>query len=107
MYLWSREERGREWIALGVREGLTAKQIAARAQVSVRTVHRWNRLCHQEALERPEVMDSGRTFVQLIENTTANANRIEVVLPNNRRILIDGATIVEALVRVLTSVKSC
>jgi hypothetical protein len=45
--------------------------------------------------------------VDLLERTAANATRIEIVLPGERRIVIDGAAIVEAVARVITTVGPC
>ena len=48
-----------------------------------------------------------RSFLDLIERASAKASRIEIVIPGERRVVVDGGAIVDALVRVLTAVERC
>jgi transposase len=103
----SRRERMQDWIAVGVREGLTFKQLAKRAGVSERTLREWNKLFRQESARRAAPDCEEDAFVELVERTEINSSRIEVVLPGERRIVINGTAIVEALVRVIMSIERC
>jgi hypothetical protein len=103
----TRREWLREWLAVGVRENLTFKQLAYRARVNERTLRNWNKIFREESARRATPDQAERAFVDLLERTAANATRIEIVLPGERRIVIDGAAIVEAVARVITTVGPC
>ena len=97
----------RGWIALGIREGLSFKELAWRSGENRKTLSRWNKVFREEAasLETPE--QDGRSFVDLIERASSKSSRIEIVVRGERRIVVDGSAIVEALVRVLAAVERC
>lgn len=103
----SRRERMREWIALGVRDGLQFKDLALRAGVSERTLRRWNTVFRHESAQRATPDRDERAFVELIERSEANSSRIEIVLPGERRRVIEGHAVVEALARILLAVERC
>jgi transposase-like protein len=96
----------RECVALGVRDGLSFHELARRAGVTDRTLRRWNRLFREESLQRAVPDRAEGAFVDLIEHSELGS-RIEVVLPGERRIVINGTAIVEALARILTAVDRC
>lgn len=103
----SRRDRMREWIALGVREGLSSKVLAKRAGVDPRTLRRWSASLRQESEGHgpPDREDHG--FVELAEHVISTSTRIEVVLQGERRIVIDGVAVVEAVARVLAAIERC
>ena len=107
MDMQTRRERMREWIELGVRDGLTFKELAKRAGVCGRTLRRWNAVFRAESAQRSEPDREEHAFVELIERAERTSSRIEVVMPGERRIVIDGTAIVEALTRLLTAVERC
>jgi hypothetical protein len=78
----SRRERMQDWIAVGVREGLTFKQLAKRAGVNERTLREWNKLFRQESARRAAPDLEEDAFVELVERTEIT-RRIEVVLPDD------------------------
>ena len=96
----------REWIALGVREGLSFHALAKRAGVSERSLRRWNRVFREESLQRAQPDRAETAFVDLLEHSELGS-RIEVVLEGERRVVINGTAIVEALARLLTSIERC
>lgn len=103
----SRREWARAWIELGVREHLTFVELARRSGVHKRTVRRWSARFRSESAHRARPDREERAFVELIELADRAAPRIEVVLPGERRVLLDGSALVEALVRVLSSNGPC
>lgn len=103
----SRREWIRAWIALGVREGLTFKELAKRSGLDRRTLSRWNAAFRKESAQKATPDREEHAFVELVERSGSNSSRIEVVLPGERRIVVDGSAIVEALVRVITAVQQC
>ncbi len=103
----SRREWMRSWIEVGVRENLMFTDLAKRARVSERTMRRWNEKLRKLSAQRATPERAEHAFVELVERADANAPRIEMVLPGERRIVIDGTAIVEALVRLLRDVERC
>lgn len=103
----SRRERMREWIALGVRDGLQFKELARRAGVTERTLRRWNAVFRDESAQRATAGRDERAFVELIERSDPDSSRIEIVLPGERRRVIEGHAVVEALARILLAVERC
>lgn len=103
----SRREWMRGWIALGLREGLTYAELARRSGLSSKTIARWNKtlLMEREALE--EEAGGDRPFVELLERASSKSSRIEIILRGDRRVVLDGSALVEALVRFLTTVEQC
>ena len=120
----------RKWIAIGEQEELTAKEIAARAGVTVRTVRRWcaavrtlqtadpfillkeqarlagsNQVPSEPAPQAPSFEPA---FIEIIEPTKSISPSIQVMFTGDRhRVLIDGTVDVEALVRVIAAVERC
>jgi transposase-like protein len=97
----------REWIALGQREQLTYRELSKRCGVDVRTLFRWVvRFREERALRaRPDRADAA--FVDLEENAAAPRSRIEIVLPDARRVVVQGAAIAEALTHAIAALKQC
>ena len=131
MDLHWRVARMRKWVELGEREGLTHREIARRAGISVRTVGRWcravRRLQAREAIVRlselsrddPEALTppprveeeppaAERAFIDLFKRPLVQESQIQISLSGDRRrVLIDSAVDVEALVRVIAAVERC
>ena len=131
MDLHWRVARMRKWIELGDREGLTLREVAERAGVTIRTVSRWcvamralqasdpflqlnDRLRDRleppsEKLQPVAVRPSPEpAFVQLLEPAPAKASQVQVLLAGDRRrVLIDGAVDVDVLARVIEAVDRC
>jgi hypothetical protein len=97
----------REWIALGVREDLSFRQLAGHAGVHERTLRRWAAIFREESVQAGVPDRAERAFVELIECSDVSATRIEIVMPGGRRSVIDATAIVEALVRVILAVERC
>ena len=120
----------RKWIALGQRECLTYREIAARAGVCARTVARWNRVFQEEQLDRgsesgsepqyrpiempEEPSEPLRTepepetsLIQPEDPESRPRDQILIELSKDRRIVIHGAFDVEAVVRLIAAVEAC
>ena len=95
------------WLSIGVRDGLSYAELAERMGVSKRTLARWSTRLHKDARLRTKPDRESNAFVDLIEHGGADSGRIEVLLPDKRRIVISSASILGALTRVLTAVKEC
>ena len=102
----SRREWYRAWVAVGLREGLKYRDLSARSGLSARTLHRWTRVFREEALRGAPPDDDHQTFVQLVERVQGGPTRIEVYVPGEPRLVIDGAAIVRFLVGALRSIKA-
>jgi hypothetical protein len=103
---YSRREWIRAWIAIGLREGLPFKELAKRSGLSARTLHRWNHVFRREAQSRQAPEDEQRAFVQLVERIEAAPARIEVFLPGEPRIVIDGAALIGVVARFLRAIET-
>ena len=101
----SRREWIRAWVALGLKEGLPFKELAKRSGLSVRTLHRWTQVFRRESQSRLSPEDEQRAFVQLVERVQAAPARIEVFLPGEPRIVIDGAELVGLVARALRAIE--
>lgn len=122
--------RMREWIGVGEREGLTFRELSRRSGLGERSLRRWCAVLRKrgmrepfkleerpvpELIEPPSKADSAdtprparkRAFVELADPASPRDNQIQIVLTGNRRIVIDGAVDVEALVRVIAAVERC
>ncbi len=120
----------RKWIAIGEQEELTAKEIATRAGVTVRTVRRWcaevralqtvdpfilvkeqarlSAVNHVPSEPAPPPPEFEPAFIEIIEPTKSVLPSIQVMFAGDRhRVLIDGTVDVEALVRVIAAVERC
>ena len=97
----------RKWIAIGRQEGWSAKEISHRARVTPRTVTRWIAKFRAESVSLTDPDFEEQAFAELVERAETNACRIEVVIPGQRRVVIEGNTIVQALARFLTAVDEC
>jgi transposase-like protein len=96
----------REWIAEGLRRGMTFKALAKRAGVCERTLRRWSAAFREESALRATPDCEEQAFIELVEGAE-KPSRIEIVLADERRVVVDGATLIEVLARVLTSVERC
>jgi hypothetical protein len=103
----SQRERMREWIAVGLREGATFRELAHRSGLSERTLRRWNKKFRTEFASREEPDRDGRAFVELVERVDPDVPRIEVVLPEGRRVVLAGAAVLDVLVRAFSSRATC
>ncbi len=103
----SRREWVRSWIEVGIREGATFKSIAERAGVNVRTIWKWNKLFRAEQAARGEPDRDPNAFVQLAEINEENLPRIEVVFPGERRVVVDGQSLIEYLANLLVATRRC
>ena len=103
----TRREWVRGWLAVGLREGLTFKEVAERARMKPRTLRRWNARLRNESALRATPEREQQAFVELLERAEVNAPHIELVMPGERPIVIDGAAIVEGLARLLRTVAGC
>ena len=97
----------REWLAVGVRENLTFKELAKLARVNERTLREWNKTFRRESAERAPPDRQEDAFVELLERAEQSTPRIEIVLPEERRIVINGTAIVEAVARLMTAMHRC
>jgi len=120
----------REWIELGEREGLTFQELAERAGVCRKTLGRWSARLRKEGRREPSKLPSPEAraraepqseqarsavgtptpegaFVELVERASPQGDQIQIVLSGNRRVVVDGAVDVEALVRVIAAVERC
>jgi transcriptional regulator with XRE-family HTH domain len=95
----------RAWIALGVRENLQFKDLAKRSGISRRTLQRWNHVFRRESREPSPQTDEEHAFVRLVERVQGGPTRIEVYLPGEPRLVIDGAAVIRLLARVLRAVE--
>lgn len=99
-------ERRREierWLALREREGLTFRELAWRSGISAGTLGHWAWRLRREARRE-------RGFVELVPSSpppSAASSRVEIVLGNERRVIVDMAVDVEALARLLAVVERC
>jgi hypothetical protein len=100
----SRREHYRAWIAVGVREGLEFTELARRSGLSTRTLYRWNSIFRKESQRLEPSHDEDRAFVQLVERIQGGPTRIEVYLPGEPRLVIDGAAVIRLLGRMLRSI---
>jgi hypothetical protein len=100
----SRREWYRAWIAVGVREGLEFEELAKRSGLSRRTLHRWNSIFRKES-QGLEPSPDDRAFVQLVERIQGGPTRIEVYLPGEPRLVIDGAAVIRLLGRMIRTVE--
>lgn len=118
--------RMRRWIELGERENLTFRELAKRAGVHARTVSRWSRTLRvrdaedggygamDHAPRDPGAVEAAArgvlpngSFVELGGAGAAPTGRIEIRLSGDRRIVVEGAVEVEALVQVIRAVEQC
>lgn len=102
----SRREWMRDTIAQGLREHVKFGELAERTGVHERTLRRWNARFRAEAALRSSPDREQNAFVDLVERVERSdlkAGRIEFVLPNERRIVIQGARVVETLARALSA----
>jgi transcriptional regulator with XRE-family HTH domain len=131
MDLHWRVARMRKWIELGDREGLTLREVAKRAGVSVKTVSRWcaamrdlqandpfrllslavGEPTREPATELPATPfppPPDRAFLQLLEPVPTKPTQIQILLAGDRRrVLVDGAVDVDVLARVIEAVDRC
>lgn len=101
----SRRERIRAWVAVGLKEGLPFKELSKRSGFSTRTLHRWTQIFRRESQSRLSPEDEERAFVQLVERVQASPARIEVYLPGEPRIVIDGAALIGLVARALRAIE--
>jgi transposase-like protein len=97
----------REWIALGCREQLTYSELSKRSGVHVRTLFRWVVRFRAEQALRTAPDRADRPFVQLDERASSPSGELEIVLPDQRRVVVKSAVIVEALARAVTELGRC
>jgi hypothetical protein len=90
---------------VGVRENLQFKDLSERSGLSVRTLHRWNHVLRRESRESAPQTDEEHAFVQLVERVQGGPTRIEVYIPGEPRLVIDGTAVVRLLARVLRAVE--
>ncbi len=100
----SQREWIRAWIAIGLRENLPFKELAERSGLSRRTLYRWNHVFRRESELRQTPEEEQRAFVQLVERIQVAPARIEVYLPGEPRIVIDGTALVAGLARALKAI---
>jgi len=97
----------REAIAQGLREHLSFPDLAERTGVHERTLRRWNARFRSEAAMRSSPDRLEHAFVDLVEHverTDVKCGRIEFVFPSERRVVIQGAQLVQILARALAAV---
>jgi len=84
---------------------LTFKEVE-RARMKPRTLRRWNARLREESALRATPEREQQAFVDLLERAEVNAPHIELVIPGERPVVIDGAAIV-GLVRLLRTIARC
>jgi transcriptional regulator with XRE-family HTH domain len=91
-----RKQMGR-WLALRERRGLTFAELSARTGVPVPTLSWWSGKLRREAASRP-------TFVELVPRDAPKpAGRIEIVLRNERRLIVGADLDPEALAQLASA----
>lgn len=98
----SKREQMRGWIELGLREGLTYVELARRAGTCERTVRRWSERFRRERVLSAKPDRDEHVFVHLIENLDPAAARIEIIVPGQKPVVINGALLIEFLGRLLS-----
>jgi transcriptional regulator with XRE-family HTH domain len=81
MCAMDRREQMRRWLALRERRGLTFAELSRRTGVPVPTLSSWSGKLRREAGARP-------AFVELVPRAEPAGGRIEIVLRNERRLII-------------------
>lgn len=103
----SRREWARHWLEVGIQEGATFKSIAERAGIHERTLRMWSKRFRAEHVARGKPDRDPNAFVQLAEINEENVPRIEVVFPGERRVVLDGQSLIEYLANLLVSTRRC
>jgi hypothetical protein len=94
-------------LAVREREGLTFRELARRSGICAGTLGHW---AWRLRRERADGRKRERGFVELVAETTmpaASSSRVEIVLRDERRVIVDSGIEVEALARVLAAVARC
>lgn len=86
----------RRWLALRERRGLTFAELSLRTGVPVTTLASWSGRLRREAAA---AADSQPAFVELVPRGADASGRIEVVLRNERRLLVGADIEPELLAR--------
>lgn len=100
----TRREWIRAWLAVGVRENLHFKELARRSGLGYRTLHRWNSRFRKESLAPGPQSDEERAFIQLVEHVQGGPTRIEVYLPGEPRLVIDGAAVIRLMAHMIKAI---
>ena len=100
----TRHEWIRAWLAVGVRENLQFSELARRSGFSQRTLYRWNSRLRKESLAPAPQGDEERAFIQLVERVQGGPTRIEVYLPGEPRLVIDGAAVIRVLAHMIKAI---
>lgn len=103
----SRREWARHWLEVGIQEGATFKSIAARAGINERTLRNWSKRFRAERAARGKPDRDPNAFVKLAELADEDAPRLEIVFPDDRRLVFDGPALIEHIARLLTSEPPC
>jgi hypothetical protein len=94
----------RAWLAVGVRENLKFKELARRSGISYRSLHRWNSRFRKESLAPAPQGDEDRAFIQLVERVQGGPTRIEIYLPGEPRLVVDGAAVIRLLAHMIKAI---
>ena len=84
-------ERWRRQVEAWGRSGLTAKEYAARAGVSDRSLTYWKWRLRKEAGEATAAQEPAAALGSIVEVRTGVEGRIEVELPSGRRIRVPAS----------------
>jgi len=95
------------WLALRDRENLTYLELSQRSGIRANTLAHWAWRLRREQSVRYEAPP----FVEIVPTPDSSreptASRIEIVLRNERRVLVDAAVDGDALARVLAVLERC
>ena len=103
-------ERRREierWLAQREREGLTFRELARRSGICAGTLGHWAWRLRRESRGRGERKSR---FVELVLDEAADSrasSRVEIVLRNERRVIVDAAIDGSTLSRLLAAAERC
>lgn len=93
-----RREQMRRWLALRERRGLTFAELSRRTGVPVPTLSSWSGKLRREAEECA-------AFVELVPRAEPAGGRIEIVLRNDRRLIVGADVDAETLTRVAAALE--
>jgi transposase len=96
------------WLELRRREGLTYRELVERSGCSLKTLYRWSAKLRGKA-QSSQVVSAAResSFVELVEERQSSVSRIEIVLANERRVVVGSDIDEVSLSRVVRALERC
>ena len=102
-----RREQMRRWLARRDRAGLTFRELSQQTGVPVGTLACWAWKLRREGTRPQRADDRSRPFVELVAAPVDAAGRVEIVLRNERRLVVDTSIDEPSLVRIVSALERC